>query len=181
MVKIINITIHLSVFDNNLNLINHYNKINLVPFGEFFPFENFLNKIGLKTITNNFGSFDKGDIRNVIQFQNGIFQFSFLPLICYEIIYTGNLSKNFDFDFIINISEDGWFGKSVGPKQHFAHSIFRAIENGKYVIRSSNNGMAAIINPLGEIEQKIDYGKDGYIDFKELRSIESNNFFYLWK
>ena len=57
-------------------------------------------------------------------------------------------------------------------KQHFAHSIFRAIENGKYVIRSSNNGMGAIINPLGEIEKKIDYGKDGYIDFTSRRDIE---------
>ena len=82
-------------------------------------------------------------------------ELKFLPLICYEIIYSGNLTKNFNFDFIINISEDGWFGKSIGPKQHFAHSIFRAIENGKYVLRSSNNGMAAIINPLGEIEKKL--------------------------
>ena len=88
-----------------------------------------------------------------------------MPLICYEIIYSGNLTKNFNFDFILNISEDGWFGKSIGPKQHFAHSIFRAIENGKYVVRASNNGMAAIINPLGQIEKKIDYGDSGYIDF----------------
>ena len=56
------------------------------------------------------------------------------------------------------------------------HSIFRAIENGKYVVRSSNNGMAAIINPLGEIEKKIDYGKDGYIDFTELRKAEPTFF-----
>jgi len=164
------------VFDNNLNLINHYNKINLVPFGEFIPFETFFGKIGLKVITNNIRSFDKGDIRDVITIQDDIFQFSFLPLICYEIIYTGNLSENFDFDFIINISEDGWFGKSIGPKQHFAHSIFRAIENGKYVIRSSNNGMAAIVNPLGKIEQKIDYGEAGYIDFNELRSMNPTIF-----
>ena len=164
------------VFDNNLNLINHYNKINLVPFGEFIPFETFFGKIGLKVITNNIRSFDKGDIRDVITIQDGIFQFSFLPLICYEIIYTGNLSENFDFDFIVNISEDGWFGKSIGPKQHFAHSIFRAIENGKYVIRSSNNGMAAIVNPLGEIEQKIDYGEAGYIDLKEHRSMNPTIF-----
>ena len=49
-----------SVFDHNLNLLNNYNKINLVPFGEFLPFENILNQLGLKTITNNFGSFSKG-------------------------------------------------------------------------------------------------------------------------
>ena len=161
-----------SIFDNNLNLLNNYNKVNLVPFGEFLPFENFLNKFGLKTITNNFNSFTAGDKRNTIQFKNEFKGLSFLPLICYEIIYSGKLTKNFNFDYILNISEDGWFGNSVGPKQHFAHSIFRAIENGKYVIRSSNNGMGAIINPLGEIEKKIDYGKDGYIDFTSRRDME---------
>ena len=76
----------------------------------------------------------------------------------------------------MNISEDGWFGKSVGPQQHLSHSIFRAIESGKYVIRSSNNGAAVIINPLGEIEKKIDYENDGYIDFTSRRDIEPTIF-----
>ena len=87
-----------------------------------------------------------------------------------------NLTKNHNFDFIINISEDGWFGKSIGPKQHFAHSIFRAIENGKYVIRSANNGITAIINPLGEIEQKINLGESGYLDFNKMRETYKTNF-----
>ena len=87
--------------------------------------------------------------------ENDFHKFKFLPLICYEIIYSGSLSKDFDFNFILNISEDGWFGKSIGPEQHFAHSIFRAIETGKYVLRSANNGTAAIINPLGQIEENV--------------------------
>ncbi len=165
-----------SIFDNKLNLIENYNKINLVPFGEFVPLENILNKFGLKTITNNIGSFNKGDNRNIIQLKDGNKKLSFLPLICYEIIYSGNLTKNFDFDFILNVSEDGWFGKSIGPKQHFIHSKFRAIENGKYVIRSSNNGMAAIINPLGYIENKIDYGISGYIDLEIIRELKPTLF-----
>ena len=140
------------------------------------PFENLLNKIGLKTITNNIGSFTKGGERKIIQIKNNIQEFKFLPLICYEIIYSGNLTKNNDYDFIINISEDGWFGKSVGPKQHFSHSIFRAIETGKYVLRSANNGMTAIINPLGEIEKKIDYNKDGFIDFEKRRDFNPTIF-----
>ena len=149
----------LSIFDNNLNLMENYKKVNLVPFGEFIPFEKILNKLGLKVITSNLGSFTSGEKRKIFKIENNYSEtIKFLPLICYEIIYSGNLTKNFNFDFIINISEDGWFGKSIGPKQHFVHSIFRAIESGKYVIRSSNNGMAAVINPIGEIEQKIDYG-----------------------
>ena len=160
----------------NLNLVKNYNKVNLVPFGEFLPFENFLNKIGLKTITNNFGSFTSGKDRKIIDLENNFESLSFLPLICYEIIYTGKLTQNFNFDYIFNISEDGWFGKSVGPKQHLVHSIFRAIESGKYIFRSANNGISVIINPLGEIEKKIDYGKDGYIDFTSRRDLEPTLF-----
>ena len=84
--------------------------------------------------------------------------------------------KKKDFNFIFNISEDGWFGDSVGPKQHFSHSIFRAIENGKYIMRSSNNGMAAIINPLGQVEKKLDYGVSGYIDFNKKRDFKTTTF-----
>ena len=166
-----------SIFDNRLNLIKNYNKIKLVPFGEFLPFEKILNKIGLKTITNNFGSFEKGSERDIIEISNSLSEkLKFLPLICYEVIYSGNLSKNYDFDFIVNISEDGWFGKSIGPEQHFVHSIFRAIETGKYILRSSNNGISAIINPLGQIEKQIKFGNSGYIDFEEKKDLNKTIF-----
>ena len=104
-----------------------------------------------------------------------------MPLICYEIIYSGKIFNNNNFDFIVNISEDGWFGQSIGPDQHFAHSIFRAIESGKYVLRSANNGITAIINPLGIIEQKIELNKTGYIDFTELRKIKTTSICAIWK
>ena len=103
-------------------------------------------------------------------------QVKILPLICYEIIYSGKIFTNNNFDYIVNISEDGWFGKSIGPEQHLTHSIFRAIESGKYVLRSANNGTTAIINPLGVIEQKIDINKSGYIDLIESRKIETTLF-----
>ncbi len=166
----------LSVYDHNLNLLNSYNKIKLVPFGEFLPLEKILKKIGLKTLTNNYQSYSKGSKRNIIKIDEDNFQLKFLPLICYEIIYSGRIFKNSDFDFILNISEDGWFGKSIGPKQHFIHSIFRAIESGKYVLRSSNNGISAIINPLGEIEQEISFTETGYIDFSQFKKIQPTLF-----
>jgi len=99
-----------------------------------------------------------------------------LPLICYEIIYSGKIFDNPNFDLIINISEDGWFGNSIGPQQHFIHSIFRAVESGKYLIRSANNGVTAIINPLGIIEQQIEFGQSGYVDFNERKEIQPTVF-----
>ena len=84
--------------------------------------------------------------------------------------------KNEEFDIIVNISEDGWFGESIGPKQHFIHSIYRAIESGKYVLRSANNGIAAIINPLGIVENQIEFNDVGYIDFFEKRKTQPTVF-----
>ena len=166
----------LAVFDNQLNLINSYDKVNLVPFGEFVPFENILSLIGFKTVTNDYQSFSRGLERKTLNIKNDKFKLSLLPLICYEIIYSGKLFKDHEFDYIINISEDGWFGKSIGPKQHFTHSIFRSIESGKYIIRSANNGISAIINPMGIIEKKVKFGDTGYIDFIESKSIKTTPF-----
>ena len=166
----------LAVFDNQLNLIESYNKIKLVPFGEFVPFENILSYVGLKTITNNYQSYSKGFDREILNLKIDKFNLSLLPLICYEIIYSGKLFDNNKFDYIINISEDGWFGKSIGPKQHFAHSIYRSIESGKYIIRSANNGISAIINPNGTIENQLKFGTTGYIDFTESKTIKNTLF-----
>ena len=165
-----------SIYDNNLNLLDSYNKINLVPFGEFLPFENILRSIGLKTITNNYQSFSSGERREIIKINQKNFSIKILPLVCYEIIYSGKIFDNSNFDLIINISEDGWFGKSIGPKQHFIHSIFRAIESGKYILRSANNGIAGLINPLGIVEKKVNIGDSGYIDFNERKIIQPTVF-----
>ena len=159
----------ISIYDHELNLITDYKKVKLVPFGEFLPFEKILTKIGLKSLTNNYQSFSNGKNRKTIIINKGEFDIKLLPLICYEIIYSGKIFKESNFDFIINVSEDGWFGDSIGPHQHFVHSVFRSIESGKYLLRSANNGISAIINPIGIIENKIEFGQSGYIDFFETR------------
>ena len=166
----------LSIYGHDLEILDFYNKINLVPFGEFLPFENILKKFGLSAITNNYQSFSKGQDRKIIEIKRDDFSLKILPLICYEIIYSGKIFQNQSFDLMVNISEDGWFGRSIGPKQHFAHSIFRSVESGKYLLRSANNGIAAIVNPLGIIEQKVEYGDSGYIDFKKAKKIQPTLF-----
>ena len=166
----------MAVFNNKLDLIQSYNKVNLVPFGEFTPLESLLNLIGIKTITNDYQSFTSGNSRMALNIKTDKIKLSLLPLICYEIIYSGKLSKNKNFDYIINISEDGWFGNSIGPKQHFSHSIFRSIESGKYIIRSANNGISAVINPMGIIEQKVEFGLTGYVDLSERKLVKRTPF-----
>ena len=175
----------LAVVNNNLDLIAFYNKNNLVPFGEFLPFEIFLKNLGMKTITNFYNSYSSGEKRDVINLQNYEFDISFLPLICYEIIYSGKLSKKKNYDLIINISEDGWFGESIGPHQHFSHSIFRSIEEGKSIIRSTNNGTSALIDPYGQISKVSESTYEGAIEINQIKiakktffSKYSNNIFF---
>ena len=166
----------MAIFNNKLDLIANYNKVNLVPFGEFIPFESIFSLIGLRTVTNKYQSFSSGKNRIPLNIKSSKIDLNLLPLICYEIIYSGKLSKNNNFDYIINISEDGWFGSSIGPKQHFSHSIFRSVESGKYIIRSANNGISAIVNPMGIIEQKVEFGSTGYVELSKSKSIISTPF-----
>ena len=165
-----------SIYDHNLEIINSYKKVKLVPFGEFLPFEKILRQIGLRNLTNNYNSYSRGEKRNIIEINKFNLSIKLLPLICYEIIYSGNIFTDRNFDFIVNISEDGWFGQSIGPQQHFAHSIYRAIESGKYVLRSANNGITAIVNPLGFVEKQVDLNQSGYVDFIESKKMKQTIF-----
>jgi len=168
----------LSIIDNNADILFKYYKNKLVPFGEFLPFENLLSKIGLKSLTNNYQSYSSSKERKIFDFGKNT-QIKILPLICYEIIYSGNLTNKNNYNFIVNISEDGWFGSSIGPYQHFSHSIFRSIEVGKYIFRSTNNGISAIVDPNGRIVSKIDLENEGVLHFenygREIKTIYSQH------
>ena len=156
--------------NNNLEIIKIYNKRKLVPFGEFLPFESLLNYFGLKKITEGHGSFIRGNRDSNIL----IDQLNILPLICYEVIFTDLVQKSdINSNLIINISEDGWFGDTIGPDQHFAKSIFRAIENNTFFLRSANKGLSAIIDNKGNIIKQLNRNEAGNIEF-EVPLIKSN-------
>ena len=158
------------IVDSSFKIIQSYYKRKLVPFGEFLPFESFLHKIGLKKITEGHGSFLKGSKnKNLL-----IDKLNILPLICYEVIFTDLIQKSeIDTNLIINISEDGWFGKSIGPDQHFAKSIFRAVENDTFFLRSANRGVSAIIDNKGNIVKSLNRNEAGNIEL-EVPLIKSN-------
>jgi len=151
----------LVIVNNKLEILHQYNKKKLVPFGEFLPFESILNKFGLKKITQGHTSFLKGKSQHNIIIEN----LNILPLICYEIIFPELTQKASNrTNLIVNISEDGWFGESIGPHQHFAKAIFRSIEHNSFLIRSANKGISAIINNKGIVIKKLNTSEAGSIE-----------------
>ena len=175
----------LALLNNQAEVLSSYDKINLVPFGEVIPFYNLLEKINLKKITFGYGSFSKGEKRNPIILS--INNIKFLPLICYEIIFPGSIDiEKKEYDFILNISEDGWFNRSIGTIQHFVHSKYRAIEQGKQIVRSTNQGLTSSILPNGKLEKTTDFVNQSSIvvdiyklDKKTLFNKFENSIFYL--
>ena len=154
----------LAVIDHQANLIAKYNKNRLVPFGEFLPFEKYFHRFGIKKITSGYESFSKGEKRNLIHLGEEFENINFLPLICYEIIYSGKIKlEKQKPDFIVNISEDAWFGNSIGPYQHFSKAVYRAIEERTYIARSANKGISGMIDPQGNLIASIDLNKVGKI------------------
>ena len=94
-------------------------------------------------------------------------QLNFLPLICYEVIFTSIIQQaSPETNLIINISEDAWFGNTIGPDQHFSKSIFRAIESGTFFLRSANKGISAIIDNKGMLIKQLDRNEAGNIEFE---------------
>ena len=100
--------------------------------------------------------------------------FFFEPSICYEAIFQTSQSKN--SNLIINVTNDAWFGKTTGPRQHLAAQIFRSVEKGAVLIRVANSGISALVNTKGKIEEKIELDISGYID-KTIK-LESNETFF---
>ena len=158
-------------FYNSVKFNNKiYDKRKLVPFGEFIPFHAILNRIGLENYIP-LESFSSGNLNNN-------FNDFFVPLICYEGIFSNLARENIQpsSGILVNITNDAWFGNGAGPIQHFSHVRFRSIEYGLPLIRSANMGISAIINPIGEIEGIINQGELDYLDTKIPRKI-SNTFY----
>jgi len=140
-----------------------YDKIHLVPFGEYVPFGDVLNKAGFSAFSHRLDGFEAG-VGPAAPIATPHAP-PFLPLICYEIIFpgrTGNMQKR--PEWLVNITNDAWFGQSTGPYQHLHIARIRAVEEGLPIVRAANTGISAIIDPFGRILAKLDLGKAGTID-----------------
>jgi apolipoprotein N-acyltransferase len=148
--------------DHDGSILSVYDKLHLVPFGEFLPFQDWMEKIGFVQLTKVQGGFIPGVTRRTLQLPNAP---SALPLICYEAIFPDQLdTRDERAGWILNLTNDGWFGISTGPYQHLQQARLRAIEQGLPLVRSANTGISAVIDPLGRIVAKLDLGVEGVLD-----------------
>lgn len=154
----------LSAIDEKGNIPYHYKKTHLVPFGEYVPFRNLLP---IHKITPGAVDFTKGDGIKTLNIP-GIPPFS--PLICYEALFPGEVvEKSTDTkhpEWLLNITNDAWYGLSAGPYQHLALVRIRAIEEGLPLVRVANNGISAVIDPCGRVLHKLGLNDIGFIDFE---------------
>ena len=148
--------------DHDGSVLSIYDKLHLVPFGEFLPFQDGMEKLGFVQLTKVQGGFIPGTGRRAMEIPNAP---PALPLICYEAIFPDEVAARGERPgWIINLTNDGWFGISTGPYQHLQQARLRAIEQGLPVVRAANTGISAVIDPMGRIVARLGLGVEGVLD-----------------
>jgi apolipoprotein N-acyltransferase len=131
-------------------ILDRYDKRHLVPFGEYVPLQRvffFVDKL-----VTGIGDFGRG-LRATVFTVAG---HRFAVMICYEVIFPAEVREftRAGAEFLVNITNDAWFGESGAPRQHLAMAVLRAVENGSYLVRAANTGISAMISPSGEIRRE---------------------------
>jgi apolipoprotein N-acyltransferase len=140
-----------------------YDKIHLVPFGEFLPFQASLEAIGLEQLTRLRGGFASGAVPRPLVSLAGLPPIG--ALICYEAIFPGEVVQGSERPgVLLNLTNDGWFGDTTGPQQHFHQARVRAVEQGVPLVRAANNGVSAVIDAEGRVLGRLALNARGVID-----------------
>jgi apolipoprotein N-acyltransferase len=162
------------VVDDGGSVLSVYDKVHLVPFGEYLPFQALLESVGVMQLTKVQGGFVPGDRRRLLTIPGAP---AAIPLICYEIIFSGSIVAPGERPgWLLNVTNDGWFGNSTGPYQHFQQARVRAIEEGLPLVRAANTGISAVVDPFGRILSSLPLGVDGVIDAPLPKRIEPTVF-----
>ena len=150
------------VIDHTGSALAVYDKVHLVPFGEYLPFQDFLESLGLTQLTKVRGGFLSGARRRPLVVPGAP---DAVPLLCYEVIFPGEIMPaGVRPGWMLNLTNDGWFGASPGPYQHLTQARLRAIEEGLPLVRAANTGISAIVDPLGRIVKSSPLGVEDVLD-----------------
>jgi apolipoprotein N-acyltransferase len=148
--------------DRKGDILARYDKVELVPFGEYLPFRSVLERLGLKKLTAGTIDFVPGPGRRTIRLP-GVPLFS--PLVCYEAIFPGwAIAPGTHPDWILNVTNDAWFGRSSGPYQHLAMARMRSVEDGLPLVRAANNGISVVTDAMGRVRARLGLDAMGVLD-----------------
>ncbi|HZT48665.1 MAG TPA: apolipoprotein N-acyltransferase, partial [Hyphomicrobiaceae bacterium] len=145
------------------SLVGLYDKTHLVPFGEYLPLQGLLRSVGLGWLVGMRGGFDTGVTPRPLLSAPGLPPAA--PLICYEAIFPAAVVQGPQRPgLLLNVTNDGWFGDTTGPRQHLHQARVRAVEEGLPLLRAANNGVSAAIDGYGRILARLDLDVRGVID-----------------
>lgn len=162
------------LLDAEATIVGAYDKVHLVPFGEYVPLAALLEAVGLKPLAGYGNPFSAGTRRQSLIPPVGP---PFAPLICYEIIFPGAvLPEGPRPGFLINVTNDTWFGDTPGPYQHYHQARVRAVEEGLALVRAANSGISAVIDPYGRVLARTRLGERKRLDSILPRSLERRPF-----
>ncbi len=157
----------IEILDGGGLLRERYDKQHLVPFGEYVPFESWLEKAGVTQFVQVPGGFTPGAGRRILQVPGLP---AAMPMICYEAIFPIEIGDAFSVarrpDWMLNLTDDAWFGFTPGPYQHYAQARLRAIELGLPLVRAANSGISAVVDGLGRETASAPLGVEGVLDFQ---------------
>ena len=137
-------------------------KLRLVPFGEYLPFAGLAERIGLRRLVQSVSAFSPGSSRRPLTVRPGV---EAMPFICYEVIFPGIAGHGESpADFLLNVTNDAWFGRTPGPYQHFRQAQLRAVEAGRPLVRAANNGISGAVDAYGRVIDAFALDATGALD-----------------
>lgn len=172
------------VLNDQGDIIAHYNKSHLVPFGEYIPLRSLSDRLfgkgSIRKITAGMMDFTPGDSPETISLPEGFPSFS--GLVCYEVIFPGAIINPSQLrpGWIINVTNDGWYGHTSGPYQHLEITRFRAVEEGIPLVRAANSGISAVFDAYGRTKGSLGLGQKGVLDVYLPSPIRTVPFYARW-
>jgi apolipoprotein N-acyltransferase len=138
--------------------------VRLVPFGEQLPFAELIDRLGIRPLVSAPAGFAAGSGPDTLRSADGL---TGLALVCYEVIFPGFVREGVQTnqpDYLLNVTNDAWFGSSAGPHQHFFQARLRSVETGLPLVRAANTGISAMVDPYGRILDALEINQQGVID-----------------